>query len=366
MRVGCCRRSSTAVLVAVCWALPPTPAFADPVRPVQLSYAATATCPSESDFLDMVAADGGRLVRSLDAAPARSFSVQVTGGHPATGKLVTRESGGGDAVRELDGADCDDVARAIALVVAMSVDAPYALPPLPLAAETPPVAPEPATGAAAPLPPVPGLAASTPGNDALLEPDEVRREAPRAPHGRRIDFSAEGTLGTGTRPSISPGLAVYLEWLNESPKLLSPSIRAGFQLDKEQAWTDLIAVQRVVGRLDACALRAVVSQPWSDDAFSLEPCLRIDVGNVNVRTWANGSEVEEHALWFAPAGILRLRYLTRGLFFELEGGVVVPLVRERFAFGPDAYPNDARDFEIPPIAVTSGLGFGVFLFDDAP
>ena len=88
-------------------------------------------------------------------------------------------------------------------------------------------------------------------------------------------------------------------------------------------------------------------------------CARVDVGKIDVQTWVQGTQVDEPQLWLATAGLFRFRWMTKAFFVELEGGVVVPIARTLFTFGTDPYPVDPRDFEVPPLAGTTGLGLGL-------
>jgi hypothetical protein len=197
-------------------------------------------------------------------------------------------------------------------------------------------------------------------DDADVSSDESPVKSRTRHHAWRFDVSGAGVIGTGAKPAMNPGFAAYLELLEETPELFAPSIRAGFQADMDQGSADIGAVRRTVGRIDACPFRAVVAQPWSTDAFTIQACARVEIGKIDVTSWALGTEYEVQQLWLATAGLVRLRWMSKSLFVELEGGAVVPLVRARFAFGSAEYPNDPRDFEVPPMAGTMGLGFGVF------
>jgi hypothetical protein len=364
------RRAAVASLVVVGGGFFAARALARDALPVLLTYEAPATCPSEKDFVDMIEQDGGRLVRVPDGQQARSFALQIAETSPMTGRLVVREIDGTEGVRELNAPHCDALVRAAAIVVALSLDAPLAMPsnsttPLPPPAPDP-AEPSPPAESLEPLPAVPGIAAGIPAEEPWPEasvPPDDESSVPSSPRHRafRLDVSGEGVLGTGARPTINPGFAAYIELLEETPRFFAPSIRVGFQVDKDQGWADLNMVRRTVGRIDACPFRGVLAQPWSDDAFTLQTCARVDVGKMEVATWANGTEVGEQQLLLSTAGLLRLRWMSKSLFVELEGGAVVPLVRARFPFGTKEYPLDPRDFEIPPIAWTTGLGFGVFL-----
>jgi hypothetical protein len=204
-----------------------------------------------------------------------------------------------------------------------------------------------------PLPPVPGLAAGP----LLFEPTRSEYDDPRPsvrrPRGWRFDFSGEGTVSTGAVPSLDPGFAAYLELLDEIPSFFAPSIRLGVEISAKQSFAAADNVSRLVARLDACSFRAVASRPWSDDALTLEPCARIDVGRLDVQGWATGMELKAERLWVAPAALLRLRWTSPGVFVELEGGALFPLIRGHFS-------GDGSDFAVPPMGATTGLGFGVY------
>jgi hypothetical protein len=114
----------------------------------------------------------------------------------------------------------------------------------------------------------------------------------------------------------------------------------------------------------------VLSVAWSDQAFTLEPCVRIDVGRLGVQAWNPSSnsgpglmveteQIESARLWLAPAGLLRLRWTSSAVFVEIEGGVTVPLARDRFT-------GYGLDFTVPPVGATAGLGFGVYVLNFEP
>jgi hypothetical protein len=326
-------------------------AAAEEAEPVHLTYDAPARCPSEAALLETISRDGGRLVQVPDEQPARSFLLHIAGTDPIVGRLLIRHRDGREAAREVDDIDCDVVMRALAVLVALSLK-PVSTPPEPPAPENPtPSPPEPEVEG--PLPAVPGLAAGPlpiePGSSEYDDP----RPSVRRPRGWRFDFSGEGTVSTGAAASLDPGFAAYLELLDEIPSFFAPSIRLGAEISAKQSFAAVDNVSRLVARLDACSFRAVASRPWSDDALTLEPCARIDVGRLDVKGWATGMELNAEQLWVAPAALLRLRWTSPGVFVELEGGALFPLTRNPFS-------GDGSSFAVPPIGATSGLGFGVY------
>jgi hypothetical protein len=326
-----------------------------------LTYDVPAGCPGESEFLDRVARDGGQLATPSESGVA-SFLVQAEGAGPVVGRLVVRQADGSEVARELQGARCEDVVRSLAVLLALLAPKTTAAPGTP-APETPqpgPLLPEnPQPGpanpeSARPGPPVPTIAA--PDEASPTEPETAETsEAWQGRHGGwRLDVSSEATFSKGATSSTDPALAAYVELLDETPKAFAPAIRLGGELGLTQS-AEFGAFRRIVGRADACVWHGVVSRPWSDDAFTLTPCARIDVGRIEAETTNfPQATVDVRRLWIAPAALLRLRWTAPHVFLEVEGGIEVPLVRERFFF------DDALDAEVPPVTSTIGVGFGWF------
>ena len=190
-------RMALGALVCLMGMVPAVRASAQEARTVHVSYDVPAGCPSESDFLDMVARDGGLL--QARGRARRSFEVRVTGTAPVVGRVVVREGDGREGVRELDGPRCEDVVRAVAVVVALSIDAPLATPPEGVETPLPRPAPvDPAPESAEPLPPVPGIAAAIPevGGAIDVRRRTSGRSAPRPGLARRL----LGRMGDGREP----------------------------------------------------------------------------------------------------------------------------------------------------------------------
>jgi hypothetical protein len=357
-------RAGIAVLAGACCLAFGSAASAEEAEPVHLTYDVPAQCLGESAFLDQVAGNGGRLVQVSDDLPARSFLVQIGGTDPLSGRLVVRQADGTEATREVRDRDCDVVVQALALLVAMTLKPPQsARPDL-----TPPTPPPEDESQEEPLPPVPGLAAGPFPMEPSTSEDEATQLWVLRPHRWRVDLSAEGSVSTVALSSPDPGFAAYVELLDSSPSLFAPSIRLGAEISANQP-NELAnsVVRRFVGRLDACALRGELPVLGYDEAFTLEPCLRIDVGRLGVQYWLPSSgpsasqvavteQVQTARLWLAPAGLLRLRWTSRAVFVEVEGGVTVPLVRERFT-------GYGLDFTVPAIGATAGLGLGISVLD---
>jgi len=348
-------RTRVAALVAACCALSATRASADDAEPVRLDYDAPDGCPRAADFLDLVARDGGRLVQVDDLEAARSLRVHVEGAGPYRGELTSRDSSGNETAREVEAPRCEDVVRSLAVLVALLAEPGTRSPPPVIAAQFPPAPTDPRS-------PQPAALAPTPWPEMLRSSDSdvIAPVALRSPRRWRLDVSGGFTVNTGAIPSLNPGLAAYVEVLDEAPSWLAPSIRVGAQVDENQGGSPFLTVRRMVGRLDACLFQAELSRPWSDDAFTLQPCGRVEVGRLDVELSDFRTDSHARRPWVAQAALLRLRWTSPRYFLELEGGASFPLVRERFSFGPGVY-TPSLDFTVAPVAATTGLGFGIFL-----
>jgi hypothetical protein len=119
------RRATLATFMVCAVSLKPDPARAadDAVEGerVHLSYTAPEGCPSEDEFLDTVARDGGHLARAPEGEVTRAFVVTVEVSHAVSGRLLVRETDGTEAARPIVGDRCEDVVRSLAVLVALSL-----------------------------------------------------------------------------------------------------------------------------------------------------------------------------------------------------------------------------------------------------
>jgi hypothetical protein len=332
-----------------------TPAYAADAERVRLSYDAPATCPTETEFLDTISRDGGRIVRPPDDEPARSFVVTVRLTESVVGQLLVRETDGTEAVRSIRGEHCDAVVRSLAALLTLSLKGDDAF-----------------RGDATP-------------SDAPLEPPRTPVEAregpvepPAAPvdvHNDRWRFAASAA---GTFPGVASGGAAYLEVFRDAPGAFAPSVRVGVGVGgwhvnlKSQPTTialsggetlDLGVSQigsvgfatRIV-RLDACPLRGIASTPWASDALTAQACGRFDGGEVLADSTSVPDFRPYRRLWAAAGALLRVRWMLPRYFFEIEGGATFPLTRERVFIEPAT-----QGFEVPAVAPEVALGAGLIL-----
>jgi hypothetical protein len=360
-RLGRGRRIGVAGLVGAVVASCAARASAQDAEPVRLAYDAPAGCPTESDFRELVARDGGALAPASNGGAARSVVVHIESSDSIVGTLVVRAADGTGAAREIHGDRCEDVARSLAVLVALVAEPALPAPPAPGPPATVSEAPAPLPPAVPP-PAVPGLAAPVEGT----QPDSPEFEPPDeepSPHRWRLGIEGEGTLTRGVSPGSNPGIAGYVELADVSTRVFAPTVRLGVELAADEALDNVGTYRRFVGRLDACPWQAALARPWSDDAFTLQACARIDVGRIEVDPvppTSGPSAPEVQRLWVAPAGLVRVGWRSPSLFLALEGGVACPLLRQRFWLHDDALEPPAFTLPPPLLTWTAGLGMGGF------
>jgi hypothetical protein len=330
---------------------------------VHFEYRVPAGCPGEAEFLELVAADGGRLIPAGDTEQARTFVVTIDGTSSFEGRVGVRAVDGAEAGKVTRGDRCEDVVRAVAVLVSLSLEP-----------GEPPDAPAPAPASVAST----TLSPALPPPPALVQRAPVHRRAAteRAPAVReetvddwrprwRVGFSVDGTLSAGATPGMDPGLAAYVEVVHVGPGYFEPSFRLGGEMGSPWLIEDVVPsgsccgegstkLSKRVLRLDACPLQSLSAPSWSPDAFTVQLCARLEGGSMEAEEGQIQDAVDVHRLWLAAGALLRVRWVLPTFFFEWEAGAIFPLERARFVVEPG---NTV--FEVPVAAGTTGLGIGV-------
>jgi hypothetical protein len=314
---------------------------------ISLVYEAPPGCPAESVFVGAVERDGGRLARATAGMPAREFRVVLEREGDVTGRLVVRDGPSSEVVRTLRGHRCEDVALALAVSAALALEPRSHSSPLASSATAP-------AEVSAPAPaPTPGPAPSDGEPDDGLQP---------LPPGWRLGVSAEAAFGGLGSASI--GLASYVEVIRDTREGFAPALRLGLAVDKGDgdaavdatgARVGWLHLSRTVGRLDACPARWVLATPWSPSPFEAWVCARLDAGVVGGVDPGGRATADTHRTWVAAGSLAHLRWILRRVFLDVEGGVMLPLVRARFVVEPAT-----TLYEIPAVTGTGGVGVGVF------
>jgi hypothetical protein len=342
----------------------PCRAWADQAEAVRFTYGAPQACPDAEAFVKEVHARTTRfqIVRFGDGL--RSFDVVIAqSGNGFRGSVRVLEEGGAASLRTVDGTDCEDVARSLALVTALSID-PKAL--SSAADASPQIVPAPPGPAPVPSvdPPTPQQPLSSPPSTPAVVTDSARRPtdekpapppSPESSHGWRMDVAAGAyALGVGA-PSAIIGGAVLVGLTLGGERALSPAFRIGIarassgSLDADPgqgtlAWT--------VGRAEVCPVR------WpARGALDFRPCLAGDFGLVSA-TATGVSYPQAHTRPWETLGALALAEWEplAPLFVEAELSLATPLERDRFFVAPSSLVYQASVF-VPAGTLAMGVRF---------
>ncbi len=258
-----------------------------------------------------IADDGAVHVRAQVRAQADGFRGEVE---------LTDEAG--VTRRVLEGASCEEVIDGLALVAALAIDPQADTSPRP-------------RDAAAPLTDAGDAAGDADAADARA--DDASAELASADAGRSRDWSwAAGAnvemASVVPAPELGFGAFVALE--AEAPGLFAPSFRVRALLSLAASVTSAQGSGRfqwALATLDGCPIRVPLGA-----FFSAAPCLGVDVGAILARGEGGAvASVEETRPWFALRALVRLAaYPVRWARIEVEGGPVVPFVRDEFVFQP--------------------------------
>lgn len=293
-------------------------------------------CPDRSAFVASVRARTPRsqLAEGVEQeSSAIRFRVIIdVGAAGTTGQLEVHEPDGGEQKRSVRSRTCREVAKALALVVALVLD------PDASTSEPPPVEPphEPPPPPPAPPPPPPA---------------RPRRPPPPPPRPLRTTpawhASAGGELGAtgGIGPDIAPVAGAFVDLSLHTTSLLAPSFRLG--LDVAATGNDLPVGSQsyvwIAATARVCPLHVVLPL-----RLRLGPCAGLQVGLHRGTTTDVVNPTAHSDLWLAPTagGSLELAATTK-ITVELQGGALFPLRRTRFFLAPNT-----TIYDVPPAAGT--------------
>lgn len=298
-------------LGSVIWALLLAPSAPAAAAGLEADYVAPALCPDEASFW------GAVRERSLNVRSSTSglgVRVTITASAAAFAGEISRSGG---PVRRLAAQSCEDLGRALALIVAMTLDAE------PTVAEGPaPTPPKPVTRKPRPAAPQEVDAILSIGADAAFAFGMVPG------NGLSLPIFVELRFKNGVRAR-----GVYHRASGDATGL--PSGAASFTLNS--------------GRLEVCP----VSLPLGP--VEAMPCGSFEAGTVHASPSAVSSADPSDQLWLAAGALLRLRLMVQNpLFLEGNAGFSVPFQRAHYTFSPGV-----EVFETASVAASFGLGAGV-------
>jgi hypothetical protein len=323
-------------------------AAAQTAAPVAVDYAGHAGCPSADRFWSSVAARTSHARRAPPRDAVLSFRVLIERrSAQSVGRVVIESRDGGREERLARDASCEQVADALAVIVALAVDsnaspeesttpaqdAPRARPTQPVVSSRPPVE--------SPL-----AAAEAPRASPAVAPPPPRAAGLEGLFG----FEALGEGGTSADLSWGGALFAQLDaaagWRSSMRASFVYARGAPMPLVTGEVQTDLVS-----GALDECPARLAIGR-----SLLLGLCGREELGVVT----ATGQQLPQHrsasAPWFALGGVTRLEWAPVDWWrFEMQGGAVVTLDRHAIVVSP---PRTVLD-ELPAVGAVVALGGAV-------
>lgn len=357
--------SRVAVPVAfapVLWA-----ATASAAAPVQIDYAAPASCPSQLSFERQLRARAPSVHVTDDARARAVVRVEEHAGR-FDGALSLQGARGAVETRSVSGTSCAEVVAGLALIASLALDGvepndhhdhdESATPSTPAEKTAP-------SSAVATQPPAQKtdeptvtkeVPTSTKATPAISAPAPDLPPTPPRLRPFSIALGAQGGVVTGIAPSATPTLAFFVDLAKTGDATLSPSLRLRFERAGDSSgpfaqgaahftWTE--------GGLDGCPV------VWAPIArLRVAPCLRAEAGIVE----ANGVDASparsETRPWLLLGAVGRGQLRLAGpVFVELETALYAPLVRDRFYLEPDT-----TVFRASAIAWGGSAGLGVTIW----
>lgn len=380
------------------WALGQDAPPAPELMPIRVRLNAEPACATLTVFEQQVFIRTSKARRATPGEFARTFEVEITRDEQGSrGQLRIPGAEGGQAERVVEGATCEEVVSALALVVALTLD-PQATVFTPDATVNAPAAALPPSATATDISPSATATDLPPSATATVaRPDTSSREQPGAlpptelsmrPRGTPIperraeprtapsippthgDAAGQKPLPPGPRgwgvgaaamatrgitPRWLPALHVHGDLVLDESGLWSPEVRLGLVAARgtfDHQFTSVDATW-LAGRAEGCPVRVTLLP-----SVTARPCALVDVGTLTMKA-VRTEEFSPRAdtrLWLAAGAALRLDVRVRGpLFVEAGGGFVVPFTAYRYTFHELESGSRVPAHEVPPLA---GFGFG--------
>jgi hypothetical protein len=321
------------------------------VAAARLDVDANPACASRADLVARVRARSPRIRFTEDGAGLEiRAEFAVTGTGSVAGKVTLASAGTKPSVRRVLGANCNDAADAVALIIAVSLDPTAGSREKGGAAsEAPPNGPSredpraPASQEAA--------KAETAGPAAASRaPDHANAEADaRSRNSFAVQLAAQALFGPA--PKGMAGVALSAMIAIERPSLWSPAVllgashswRTGIEAEGGTAGFTLDAAS-----FDACPFRF----GWGP--VGVRPCGSVLIGRMSARGSETRNPATESRRPFWVVGGAAVANASLFGPFELGARVAVGanLVRDSFVFTPAVF------HEVPAITAAASLGIG--------
>ncbi len=317
------------------------PAAPDEEEPIRLTYQATDGCPDEADFATRIRAHTSRARVAWPGEEARSFDVSIDAGPPPSGSVTVFEPDLPAGTRRMQADTCADVADALALVIALSIDPHASLAQIAPVATRPPAA----SSSSAALEPRRPLAPAPRVDDSPREPRSSSR--PRAEVFAGVDLA----VTYGAAPSALVSGSPYVGWRANAPGMFNPSFRLAFvsaTSDVRAVPTGAASFVWTAGRFDACPVE------WAGGPVRLTVCARLEAGALKVTASEVAAPETRLRPWLAAGPLARVEWtFLPPVFLEAEVGALLRPTNDRFYFQPDT-----TVYQVPLFAMSAGVGLG--------
>jgi len=321
------------VLLALAASMPSFARAAEHGRSIWLEYHASASCPDRLAFFELVRSRAGPVELADAERDARHFIVSLEkdeGDALYRGRL--RKGRGEEIARTLEGATCEEVARGLALVIAIELGP---------------------TGAESSKPPVP----ASPPRPTPPPPPPVSAPSRRA---ERLELAGLALASIGWTSAIGAQAAPTFQAGFElravaGPWYLRPSLRVAASIARAPE------IRNREGVLNASLLSALVracpiAVPGLGARVSIEPCGMVEVGRLFSEGRTPMAELDTPSPWIAAGATVHvLGWATRAVFLDADLSVFAPLERYRSFLTKPEMPL----FETPRVGFRWSLGGGV-------
>ena len=239
--------------------------------------------------------------------------VELDGREAVHGRLSLRRLDEGETDREVDGADCTEVASALALMLALTVD------------------PEARVAAAAPQRPVATVSAVPPSVASPKVSPQPAAGTPPPKNQRYLSVGAHGGGATVMLPHVMGGGSVFVQVGDGAG--VAPSLRLGMT-GLTSGVTALgigeAMFQQWVGTLDVCGFRFVRGP------VSVAPCAGVEAGVLHGDGYGVSNPGSPTRAWVALGGGGQGNLRLMGpLFLDLDIGLMAPLNPDSYYFNAD-------------------------------
>jgi hypothetical protein len=322
------------LLVAPMASAAPAPVVEDAPESVTIAYANAAGCPEEAAFLGQVTA---RIRRSVvwvkSGGSVRIVTTLSQESRGATGQLEVERVETAPTRREFTAETCEEVAAALALVVALTLDPNARTEPLP--ATPPPPAPASPEEPAAPPSVVTPLPPPSPRAPATLP---TRPPAPPPPSSPLRYVAWFGPV-VGADAGYAPEALVTLGLSGGARLVWGARLSSALQLTPLWGKTgttgpavDLGRFGWSLARVEACPVEVRLTP-----VLTFSPCLAGEVGRLAARGEATSVVPTAVDRWWAAPGLTAALHLDLADWFvRLSGEGLFPVIRDEFVFrNPD-------------------------------